>query len=483
MNYFILLIMGLKSLDLLSNSPKNFIFQNNSNKTNFGGSLTLIFLLVVLIIFAYYLIIFITKDNYSIQYIFHENFFIDVQQRMNDNKYNPYFDFNLDLYDDTEEKKLSEDFILVNNTINYELVPRNAILHKRVTDMDLNLLYKCNETNINCTTPIRIFFFRTEINGFILDHQNSESPLHKMESGYFYEDIMFFTNDPAQIEYTWRNIKYNPEAGLIKLWNNLRGIDDEKQKYIGLKNIDYKYISCKNMFENNYEQIVYVNETRYRLLGRIHCKIDYFHYDEYTRTKKSFLDALSDVFSLSLGVFNGLSSFLTIFYSSSFDNYKIIEKILFDFKPEKKEKSKKKNIITSSKNTETLLDVDEKEKEIKGINDIEDERDNFGNEYNINETGQEDIHNKRVLSKFKFIDFILNNFYCNKKCKNNRQEIISKCNKLISQYYSIDNILYNQIKFENLLIDYKWNNPDLNKLDNNELITQLKNLISAYDII
>ena len=56
-----------------------------------------------------------------------------------------------------------------------------------------------------------------------------------------------------------------------------------------------------------------------------------------------------------------------------------------------------------------------------------------------------------------------------KKCKNNRQEIISKCNKLISQYYSIDNILYNQIKFENLLIDYKWNNPDLNKLDNNEL--------------
>ena len=55
--------------------------------------------------------------------------------------------------------------------------------------------------------------------------------------------------------------------------------------------------------------------------------------------------------------------------------------------------------------------------------------------------------------------------------------------KLISQYYSIDNILYNQIKFENLLIDYKWNNPDLNKLDNNELIIQLKNLISAYDII
>ena len=150
---------------------------------------------------------------------------------------------------------------------------------------------------------------------------------------------------------------------------------------------------------------------------------------------------------------------------------------------EKKEKTKKINIISSSKNTEALLDIEEKENEIKAINDIENEKDNFGNEYNINETGQEDIHNKRVLPKFRFIDFILNNFYCNKKCKNNRQQIISKCNKLISQYYSIDNILYNQIKFENLLIDYKWNNPDLNKLDNNVLIIQLKNLISAYDII
>ena len=72
--------------------------------------------------------------------------------------------------------------------------------------------------------------------------------------------------------------------------------------------------------------------------------------------------------------------------------------------------------MEESKNTEALLDVDEKEKEINAINDIEDEKDNFGNEYNINETEQEDIHNKRALPKFRFIDFILNNFYCNKKC-------------------------------------------------------------------
>jgi len=485
--------MGLKRLDLLSNSPKNFIFQNNSNKTNFGGSLTLIFLLSVLIIFAYYLILFITEDNYSIQYTFNEKYIDNKEKykREDDDRYNPYFYFSFDLDGYGINGKLSEDIVLANDTLDNDddpdvlkIIPRNTILYKRVTDIDLIVLLKCNETNKNCTIPFDRLVLCPKFNGFILEHQNSESPLHKMKGGYLQEDIIFFPNDPGNITYKWRNIKYNPEAGLAKLWNNLRGIDDEKQKYIGLRPIDYKFTSFKSWIENNEEMgTIESNGTIYKVLSFFKFEIDFDHYDEYTRTKKSFLDVLSNVFSLSLGVFNALSTFLTIFYSSNFDNYKIIEKILFGIKPEKKEKSEKISIINSQKNMTPLLDIGEKENEIKAKNDIEEENYNFGNENNFNETEQEYIHNKRVLPKFRFVDFILNNFYCNKKCKNNRQEIISKCNKLISQYYSIDNILYNQIKFENLLIDYKWNNPDLNKLDNNELIVQLKNLITAYDII
>ena len=67
------------------------------------------------------------------------------------------------------------------------------------------------------------------------------------------------------------------------------------------------------------------------------------------------------------------------------------------------------------------------------------------------------------------------------KCNNNKQKIISKCNEIINKYYSIDTILYNQIKMENLLKDYKWNNPDLSNTNNNELIIQLNNLISSYN--
>ena len=85
------------------------------------------------------------------------------------------------------------------------------------------------------------------------------------------------------------------------------------------------------------------------------------------------------------------------------------------------------------------------------------------------------------MPKLRFIDFIFNNVYSSKRCKNNRQEIISICNELISKYNSIENTLYFQLKLENLLKDYKWNNPELSKLDNNQLIIQLKNLVSIYD--
>ena len=84
------------------------------------------------------------------------------------------------------------------------------------------------------------------------------------------------------------------------------------------------------------------------------------------------------------------------------------------------------------------------------------------------------------LPKLKFYEYIFNNVY-SKCCKMNNQNIISKCNEIISKYYSIEHILYNQLKLENLFKDYKWNDPALNNFENNELIIDLKNLISLNE--
>ena len=79
-----------------------------------------------------------------------------------------------------------------------------------------------------------------------------------------------------------------------------------------------------------------------------------------------------------------------------------------------------------------------------------------------------------MLPKLHFYDFLFNNFYSKKCCAGSKQELISTCNEIVSKYNSIDYILYNQIKLENLLKDYKWNNPKLNDIQNNKLMTDLK---------
>ena len=56
------------------------------------------------------------------------------------------------------------------------------------------------------------------------------------------------------------------------------------------------------------------------------------------------------------------------------------------------------------------------------------------------------------------------------------QEIIKLSNEIIGKYLSIENILLNQMIMENLMKDYKWNNPDLNSIKKNELIIKFNNL-------
>ena len=92
--------MVLRKMDFLCVAPQNFIFQNKSNKTNFGGLLTLIFMIITLILFAFYLINFITEQTYSVEYVFYEELMDDenfMENFYNSSRYNPYFKFNLDL--------------------------------------------------------------------------------------------------------------------------------------------------------------------------------------------------------------------------------------------------------------------------------------------------------------------------------------------------------------------------------------------------
>ena len=69
----------MRKIDFLSPSPNNYIFQKESNKTTFGGFLSILFLIVTFIIYLFYrvdiwLIYRGRKDRYEISsFISQEN--------------------------------------------------------------------------------------------------------------------------------------------------------------------------------------------------------------------------------------------------------------------------------------------------------------------------------------------------------------------------------------------------------------------------
>ena len=164
-------------------------------------------------------------------------------------------------------------------------------------------------------------------------------------------------------------------------------------------------------------------------------------------------------------IFTGVK-FIFTFYINNFNNFKIIENILNKDQPKKiKIKITEMNYIENNKTIS--LKEDFSENYVQKENNIEDDKEREENEDDKLST------NSSRIKKLHFFDFFLNNLYfCCKKRK--EQKIIHMCNEIVYKYASIDSLIKNQIFVDNLLKDYKWNDPALNNVENNNLFIQLK---------
>ena len=152
------------------------------------------------------------------------------------------------------------------------------------------------------------------------------------------------------------------------------------------------------------------------------------------------------------------------YYSKNFNNYKIIEKLL--------DHNIKSNMQTSGILKEDKVNEDMNNKKDKFNNNIDDN--NLIQDINDSEKDDDSLIESNVkLKKFHFYEFFLNNLYCCFK-KKIRQKLIHICNKIVYKYAAIDLIIKNQILIENFLKDYKWNDPKLNNIENNDLFIKLK---------
>ena len=479
----------MKKLDFLSEFPRTFIFEKKVNKTNFGGILFLIYVIIMIIISLSYILDFYLNDKFEIEYSSINPQASSSQRKELDANpdYNPTMQFKLfvsgKILNDNfkiiifknNEKGEIEDMILEEHFLLGKSL--SLTFNSSVSNLKIRLVYFC-ENDESCRINEEKYginentsFFFTFITIFPkIDGQNPEKPIFNDKNNIMFEIKLTqssFKNYKLST-FKWKVIKYIEKKGLSRIFDKLLGRKNEYfTGYYSSENLE-KLDSFINEGEGNY----------YKFLMGINIDNPHDFYDEYKRKRITELDVLSTISALFSPI-KLIFSFIYGFYSSNFNNYKIIENILNpNFKSNKliqiKNYTQKKDSsfkdLNDNENQENLITT--------GINE---DNDDINDNEDINDSEVISDKKERILPKYSFMQFFLNNIYCksSKKCGKykDQQEIIYLCNAINMKYLSIDSILYNQIMIENLLKDYNWNITSLNSIKNNELILKIKKLI------
>ena len=486
-------------LDFLSGSPKIFIFQQETAKTNLGGILFLIYIIIMLSISLAYIIDYAINDKYTYEIKNIDNTtnneillingidYNPLKKLNKDNDLNPLINFSIfasslfSIYDiennDYLEGVPDEEFGFEYSWFN---------ITRRVDDLKFELRYICGNDS-NCTSiyeeDIEGMGFALLLPAYKIDHQ-AEIPLKIVKDMSIVSHFYDFHDDMlAKLDIDWEVIKYEDQKSIFdSLTNN-------KKEYIyghlkpDSKLTETRMLSMKYYIKHgykNYKKIYYISFMSVNIMN------NHYGYLLYTRKKVEFLDILAKIGAL----FSTIKFFFSLifnYYSKNFDNYKILGKVLNN----QKKPIKKKIELSSGFNTiNTLKSEEEEEEEKETINQIKDmdnkdpllekisneNKININKEFDINKNINED--DSIILNKLSFIDFYYNNIYCNCCKKRKNQEIINSVNEIMYKYLSIDNLLYNQLILEGLFKDYKWNNPSLRNILDNSSIKDLRTIVT-----
>ena len=481
----------MHKFDLISGAPKTFIFERSSNKTNLGGFFTIIFLVIIIMIMNGYLYEYFANPKYRYSYAYDDKYYPDdkLDEILSNTTIYPELTFHFEL----DHENISKNIKIFTPEGEDILLGENHTYTKRVSNLSFAIYYKCqNKTNcslrksdeasIRNYNNIHLYTLRFVFLGYYCDHQNPTNPIKREED---YEEFPFTVTD--NIDYylfNWKIFKYEELS-------SISGMFREKVEHYGgeiLKPLKYFYpsesfppIAINETDENNVTTEIY-----YQMVSIMQYYRDNFGYfDIYTRSRISIFDAIANICSLIISLYGVITFIFCSFYSNSFDNYKIIERILSnksnlhnnnENKIEEIELSNDINNNNQKNKKDLLLDVKENNNENnQDKDDINIKRDNY-----IKEENNIQQKDKIILPKFHFYNFFYNNIYTKKYCKSSSQEVISSCNEIITKYYSIDSVVYNQLRLENLFKDYKWNNPKLNSIRNNEIVSRIEKLTINY---
>ena len=241
------------------------------------------------------------------------------------------------------------------------------------------------------------------------------------------------------------------------------------------------YLEKTPYYDYNHKSIR-ISGKDYKKIGNVRFEIEgkgLSSWVHYQRREKFIGNLLSDIFSIINAIYVVINFCYLNLFSYFYDNYRVMDYIL-----KKGEKMKRHIDLSNRPNSSTNRQnsLIEHENQDDNINlDIAQQH---------HEKSNSEIEKQKEV-KFKDIVFSsLYNCFCSCECcklpsccsRSKEQILIDKYNETLAEFYSIENIIYNQILIENLFKDYIWNDERLKDINENEKIIRLNNTIKQNSI-
>ena len=325
--------------------------------------------------------------------------------------------------------------------------------------MAIKLFYKCNDTNCSNFPYYMIDDFTIITQNFEIHHNESipiiTNDCVKSEKSLIEFDYQCNYASRGQLSLYQRvqmdleiaTIQYKEKKGISRLFDKLIGnkneyiityIENDKTNCY-YSDSPYKKKEDDSESDNNINNYSNFNLKEYNFKfnndnkDNLNSSDDYLFematiytkpsskYQLYKRSFISFLDVIANIGAL-FSTFNFVFIFLYKFYAINFDNFQIIENILennnklnknqISFNKSKiKTQTELTQINLENENMISPLIINNKEVEKDSNNDInEEDRKNINN-----------IEENKVLPKFRFYDFYLNNAYFS-KCRRSKKQ-------------------------------------------------------------
>ena len=444
--------MCLKSslgLDFLSSSPNNFIFKETANKTTCGVICSLLYIIGLIAFSVFCFVKYYKQDRYLVEY---SHYLHDFNHQISDLNKSISFKYEIIYLDNHGKWLLAPNNFFLLDAFTLKEIPRNVNSSKNINNFLFHVVYNCSDGKCEIEEYFKNRTIAVELNFTteVLSFQKEDPIIHRQ----FHEWMKITIYDSRELIYYFEEIICTD-----------KGFFGDKNKQI--LNIKYREENLNpiNKAEPKKENGVYI--------GNIYFLINKYNWSHYKRTEKSILETFSYICSIGLVGLNIVTKMIFLFYSRFFDNYKIVQHLLFG------------NDTLIRRNIEISKKLTNKKQEPLNIN--------LSNSENVDENGI-DYENKsqpeenvgqpdlNFPEKLSCCSFVFNCFYCECCrgccCKKN-QILMSKCDDIISEYYSVEKIIYNQLLMENLIEDYKWNNIKLKNIRENKSIISLINFIKS----